>query len=183
MNAKSRLLLCKSQQPFIAFQYMMSKGHSTFKGPNAPLGFVPESGRRHLELNNGSSFPQSSKSQMQTLLLCFWLVQLSYIRAASHTATDPCTASWYGVDCDTTNSSVTSIDLRTNNLIGSLPNLTYLQGTAPLGPWMLSTAPAITCSFSFSSSFAVPPYWCWATPSPWLDSCLVSSHPRCTWRK
>ena len=40
-----------------------------------------------------------------------------------NTSTDPCTSLWHGVTCDTFNGNVTHLDLNSNNLTGSLPDL------------------------------------------------------------
>ena len=40
-----------------------------------------------------------------------------------NTSTDPCAASWIGVVCDFSGSSVMALDLTQNNLVGTLPDL------------------------------------------------------------
>ena len=96
-----------------------------------------------------SPFPSFSRSSaMQTLLLLFLALTLSvygllsldqkaslvslynandgpfWIDASNwNTNTDPCTTPWFGVFCDSTGKNVERLELPSNNLTGSLPDL------------------------------------------------------------
>ena len=48
----------------------------------------------------------------------FWATNTNW-----NTATDPCTAAWFGVSCDDSNTNVKALRLSFNNLTGSLPDL------------------------------------------------------------
>ena len=48
----------------------------------------------------------------------FWLTNTNW-----GTATDPCTSSWYGVACDSSNQNVDWLKLDANRLVGPLPDL------------------------------------------------------------
>jgi hypothetical protein len=48
----------------------------------------------------------------------FWISKTNWA-----TASDPCTAPWFGVACDVAKENVTGLSLPYNNMTGSLPNL------------------------------------------------------------